>query len=227
METVELPGGSHHRIRYFSGMKEAAELSLHAFKPGARIALSGGSTYKELFRIWRDTGTDFSSTEFFPVDERCVGFETDESNWGNAYRDFLTHIGREMDRENHIRSKEYYEKLLSEKFGAGAPVFDTVFLGAGRDGHTASIFPGTLDRDQEQGSVIETISSEPPVKRLTLTSDVISAAANVITVVSGQGKQGVVRGIMEGDMDLPVVWVLSKCRDTEILIDRGLINSVP
>ncbi|MFW5959763.1 MAG: 6-phosphogluconolactonase [Chitinivibrionales bacterium] len=225
MENIELPGGSHHRIRYFKGMEEAAELSIDVFKPGARIALSGGSTYKELFRIWRETGTDLSKTEFFPVDERSVGFETCESNWGNAYRHFLKYIGRERDRENHMRSKEYYERLLSEKFGSGTPVFDTVFLGAGRDGHTASIFLRTLEQDQDQGSVIETHSLEPPVSRITLTPGVISSAANVITVVSGEGKQGVVKGIMEGNTDLPVVWVLSRCRDSEILIDSRLAKS--
>jgi 6-phosphogluconolactonase len=74
-----------------------------------------------------------------------------------------------------------------------------MLLGAGGDGHTASLFPGDAAlREQERWVTAVTAPRIiPQVPRITVTLPVINTADCVIMLVSGAGKKNIVQSILD------------------------------
>ena len=174
----------------------------------AFIALSGGSTPKLLFEIIVDSfagAVNWSRVHFFWVDERCVPPDHPESNYGMT-REFLLNslpVNEAFIHRIHAEDDPHYEiirygkeivELLPE--ANNFPVFDIVLLGIGDDGHTASIFPNSIELITAQG--ITAVSTHPVSgqTRITLTGGVINNAIYVIFLVTGIGKSEVVAKIL-------------------------------
>jgi 6-phosphogluconolactonase len=209
------------RTVLFGTLEEAASLTAGGIVEG-RIALSGGFTFAALFGFWLTAGPDTGRATFFPVDERVVPFEDPGSNWGMTYRKFLLPLGRESDKKHWPQSAAAYTSILEKAFGAEVPVFDTVFLGAGDDGHTASLFPGGSYLDDRESAVLETISPKPPLRRITLGPAVLCRCKRLIAVVSGMQKTAMVRRLLSGDSSLPLYRVLSLHPSPELFVERRL-----
>jgi 6-phosphogluconolactonase len=96
-----------------------------------------------------------------------------------------------------------YDALLHQHLPAGAPVFDLVFLGLGRNGHTASIFPCSPAFEQKDRWVVEDWVQEEKMHRVTLTPTIINAARLVAYLVSGRGKAPIIKEVLEGQSDKP------------------------
>ncbi len=153
-----------------------------------------------------------------------VPFSNSESNWGTATREFLIPVGKESDKDHFPTSLESFLTILKNIPGTQQPTFDTVFLGIGDDGHTASLFPGGSYLDNMQSTVLQTVSPKPPCDRLTIAPAVISAAKTVIVIVSGSGKSDVVGRMLQNDSELPIVKVLSRRPESVIYVDRSLVK---
>ncbi|MCF7889233.1 MAG: 6-phosphogluconolactonase, partial [Victivallales bacterium] len=100
MEHLILDKNSLHFIKYFKNYEELAFLSV-PYLAETKVAISGGNTYKKLFEYWKYYKNRLKNTEFFPVDERKVPFNSEDSNWGAAYRNFLSKINRDSDKGNY------------------------------------------------------------------------------------------------------------------------------
>jgi 6-phosphogluconolactonase len=75
----------------------------------------------------------------------------------------------------------------------------------GPDGHTASLFPGTEALDEQVLWVRPNYVEKSKMRRLTMTFPVLNAAANVIFLVAGADKAGMLRQVLEGPPEqLPV-----------------------
>ncbi len=209
-------------LRTCDSLPEVARITGEFLSRGA-VALSGGTTYAALFPHWASSGVDCTRSRFFPVDERKVPFDSPESNWGAAWRGLLKPVGKLDDKEHFARSGAHYQEMLRREFPAFPPVFDIVFLGAGSDGHTASLFPGTPEVDDMESVVVETRSPVPPVERITLGMRVLVAARELVIVVWGESKRNVVKAVVEGDTRLPVVKVLTLRRESLVLVDNNLV----
>jgi len=120
-----------------------------------RIALSGGQTPTPLFRLlaaadWADR-LPWDKMTFYWVDERCVGPDHPDSNYGLARRELLsmvpaTHFFRMRGEEDPVEAAVKYEQQIRAEFNLGQhelPRFDFMLLGMGEDGHTGSIFPNS------------------------------------------------------------------------------------
>lgn len=184
--------------------KSIEQLTLETVKymKGPNIAVSGGQTYKTLFAQWSKLGP-FEGVSFFPVDERMVPIDHPDSNWGQARQLFLSPLKKNTDIGHFAASASAYQQLLAKKVG-DPPLFNTIFLGLGGDGHTASLFPQGIELAERNRSVIETKSPLAPVNRVTLTLPTLWAAKNLVTIVIGNQKRVIVDRLLAGDRSLPI-----------------------
>jgi 6-phosphogluconolactonase len=197
----------------------AAEEVVRAAKEsvGARgrftIALSGGSTPKNLFNLLATnarTSLPWERTFFFWGDERHVPPTHPDSNYRMANEIMLSKIP--VAPENIFRvpaenpdaaaAAEAYEQTLRKFFQLEAgpfPVFDMILLGMGPDGHTASLFPGTAGLQEKSRLVIANWVDKLKASRITLTLPVLNAGRCVAFLVSGTDKADALHAVLEGD----------------------------
>ncbi len=173
------------------------------------VALSGGNTPLKIFETLAGKFIDsieWNRIHFYWVDERCVPMNSEESNYGNAWRVLFekTGIGSEQlhpiygetDPDDEIH--RYEDAILKYvQLKVGIPCFDMILLGLGEDGHTASIFPDRLDLFATQDITAHTVHHETGQNRITITGNVINNAARIYFIVSGSKKSGVVKSIIE------------------------------
>ena len=92
-----------------------------------------------------------------------------------------------------------YERVLREAFATNkTPQFDVVLLGLGENGHTASLFPHTTVLKDNAHIFASVWVEEVKAYRLTLTAQVINFAKNIVFMVSGASKAGVLKEILYG-----------------------------
>lgn len=207
-----------------------ADLMREAIRRSAScaVALSGGSTPQEIYRRLahpeRASTIEWPQGHLFWGDERCVSPDDADSNFGMAKRALLDHIPIPAGNVHRILGEwpaetaaRRYERELRDFFGAeptspvtplqkGGIRFDLVLLGLGQDGHTASLFPNSAALEERQHWALATQVPGSGAWRVTLTLPVINSAANVLFLVSGRGKAGILRDALEGkgpDASLP------------------------
>jgi 6-phosphogluconolactonase len=89
-------------------------------------------------------------------------------------------------------------------------------LGMGDDGHTASLFPGSISLREEERWVIAPPDVVKGMARLTLTLPALNAARRALFLVAGQDKADALRRIEAGE-ELPAGMV----RGAEWLVDEA------
>ncbi|MEO6610876.1 MAG: 6-phosphogluconolactonase, partial [Chitinophagaceae bacterium] len=90
-----------------------------------------------------------------------------------------------------------YERSIRKFFPKEKPAFDWVLLGIGEDGHTASLFPGTTVLKEKKKLIREVWLEQKQSWRISFTFPLINKAANVIYLVSGKEKAGIVSEIIK------------------------------
>jgi len=175
------------------------------------VAISGGSTPRAMHGLLATdpfrSDIPWNSTYIFWVDERCVPINDPASNYGAIRNDLLDRIPRLIEQSYPMpvdcsseKGALEYQKTLIDFFQLQEgefPVFDLVFLGIGRDGHTASLFPGQETLDEDERLVVPVKGGDPDVNRLTMTFPVLNNARHVVILVSGRSKAEVLRSIFE------------------------------
>lgn len=210
----------------------AAEFVLEVGKEAVRangrflIALSGGTTPEILYRaltspVFADR-FDWSRTTFFFSDERCVPPDDPRSNYALAKNALFTPLNimpsqvYRMVGESHDPQAAAYEyeqqlRLATKTSPSAKPSLDLVLLGLGEDGHTASLFPEASILRDRQHLIAATQSPKDPPNRLTMTLAAINRASVILFLVTGAGKAGVVRAILdpktEAERQLPAALV--------------------
>lgn len=185
----------------------------------ATIVLSGGSTPAVVFRALatppRVGEVDWSKVIFLWGDERWVGKDDQQSNYGMANLQLLQYIKKSTPEEIHIDTSlnnpeeaaldcENRVRKIFNLQNKDIPVFDIVLLGLGDDGHTASLFPGN-DNDTSDNRIYRSVVSPiDGTKRITITPEVIINARQTIFIVTGAKKADIVNKIlMDSNCNLP------------------------
>ncbi len=181
------------------------------------FVLSGGSTpaplYKKLALPPYADAMPWNVTHFYWGDERIVPPEHEGSNYGQARRLLLDLIQARTENLHRIKGElspigaasDYSERLstLSDLSGDGT-LFDLVLLGLGSDGHTASLFPGSM-KEEERIAFAIAVSADyggRPAHRVTLTPRAINRSRHVVFLVSGSEKANAVKQSISGEFDL-------------------------
>jgi 6-phosphogluconolactonase len=175
------------------------------------VALSGGSTPKVLFDALVARGRaalDWDAVDIWWGDERTVPPDHPDSNFGMAARHLLVPLvlleprihRMEGERDPEAAARDY-ETQLCASLGM-PPVFDYNLLGMGKDGHTASLFPGSAGLTERDRFVIANAVDSPlthgPTTRLTITFPTIAAARHTRVLVAGTDKADTLAGVLDG-----------------------------
>ena len=179
------------------------------------VALSGGSTPKNMFAILADDAAlrnrmPWNRVHFFWGDERHVAPDHADSNYRMANEAMLSRVPVPPGNIHRIRAEnpdagkaaEDYEQELRGFFKLETeelPAFDCVFLGMGPDGHTASLFPGTKALYERKRLVVSNWIAKFQSYRITMTTPVLNNAAMVIFLVSGAEKAEPLQIVLEGE----------------------------
>jgi len=178
------------------------------------IALSGGSTPKNLFNLLATnarTSLPWDRMFFFWGDERHVAPDDPESNYRMAEETMLSKIPVAAGNVFRIKAENpdadaaalEYEQTLRQFFQlepGKVPAFDLILLGMGPDGHTASLFPGTDALKEKSRLVVANWVEGLKTSRITLTLPVLNAARCVTFLVGGTDKATALRAVLEEDV---------------------------
>jgi len=197
-------------------------------KPSCVLGLATGSTpigtYRELIKIHREEGLDFSQVKTFNLDEYLgIGidldkpYEMDQSYARFIYEELLKHIN--IKKENiHIpdgltkepeKFCQWYEDMIKKAGG-----IDLQLLGIGRDGHLAFNEPGssfssrtrvvplteeTVDDNYESFYKKAKIKKEDmPHFAITMGMGTILEAKQLLMIASGKKKAKVIAEALQG-----------------------------
>ena len=186
------------------------------------VALSGGSTPKDLYTLMatdkslRDA-ISWSKMYFFFGDERHVPPDRADSNFRMVNEAMFqrlapdaTHIYRiHGELTDAAEAASRYEADMREFFEAhglveaGFPRFDLIFIGMGSDGHTASLFPGSLALQETHRWVVANWVEKSKTHRITMTFPVLNNAAEVVLLVAGTVKAPMVAEVLERTATAP------------------------
>jgi 6-phosphogluconolactonase len=172
------------------------------------VALSGGSTPRDTYRRLATEAlvskVMWSRVQVLWGDERCVPPDHVESNYRMVRERLLdrvpvpaANVHRIHGEDDPATAAEAYEATLRALLPTPARI-DLVLLGLGEDGHTASLFPGSAAVHEQTRWVMAAHAPAASMWRITLTPAVINAAVEVLFLVSGGAKAGILRRVLEG-----------------------------
>lgn len=199
-----------------------------AARGSAWLAVAGGRTPKEAFKLLAGKAIDWSRVTVTLVDERWVDPTSEESN-------------ERLVRENLLKGPAAAARFLPMKSEAAPNVaaaafadtlpdhpLDAILLGMGDEGHFASLFPGSpalevgLDPATDARCIAVPPGEPAPAQpRLSLTMAEIAKAGTVILLAKGAAKQRMLDRAVEKGVDprhLPMAALLAARPDVRILL---------
>lgn len=172
------------------------------------LAVSGGHTPWLMLRALAAEKLDWADVHIFQVDERVAISGHPDRNLTHLHTSFLDHVpvkpqlhAMPVEREDLEKAAAEYEETLRQIAGS-PPVLDMVTLGLGFDGHTASLVPGDPVLKVTGRDVAVTGYYQDRI-RMTLTYPVLNRAREILWVVTGEEKAGILQRLLKGDASIP------------------------
>ena len=198
-----------------------------------RIALSGGNTpapiYTRLAIIGHDLPWELTRITF--GDERCVPPDDPQSNYRMARETLfvpaavpeksILRMRGEIDPQ--VAAQDYQDQLDLMATQRGEPIYrhDLILLGLGDDGHTASLFPGTVALDETTRRVVANFVPKLDAWRLTFTFPLINRARHVCFLVGAAKNASLIESVMQGDPQFPASRVNPRAGDVTWIIGES------
>ncbi len=179
-----------------------------AHRDVAHVALAGGSTPRAVNALLvaqpRRSKVDWSRVVFWFGDERCVPPDDKDSNYKMNRETLLDPLAVDRGRVHRMRGEDDpgaaaadYDAVLQIELGERSRL-DLVLLGMGPDGHTASLFPGTIGAIDNDKRCIAHYVPQLGTWRITLTPRAINAARSVAISAGGAEKAAALHGVLDG-----------------------------
>ena len=160
----------------------------------ALVAFPGGSTPAPAFEILAARSLDWGKVTILPGDDRMVAHDDPLSNFAMLSRYFGATSATLMPLVGEDGTSA---DNANQRLDALPWPLDLVWLGAGGDGHTASIFPGpdyleALTTDARALRVTpDPLPPEAPVSRITLSANAMRSARHRMVSLRGNDKRDV------------------------------------
>ena len=204
------------------------------------ICLTGGSSPQRLYELlatdaWRNK-IPWQRVHWFIGDERFVRPDDPLNNMTRARRALLDRCAPAAnvhaiptDAASPDEAARRYERELKLFYGAEAfdpirPLFELVLMGLGRDGHTASLFPGFPALGETERWVVGVPEAhvEPFVPRVTLTLPALGCCREMLFEVAGAEKRAILTRVLTGE-NLPANRAHSSAGETIWLVDEAAL----
>lgn len=201
---------------------ELARRLVEAVRAGVTIALSGGSGPRGAYERAAAEAPDWSRSELWLVDDRCVPPDDERSNFRLVRETILDRLDRPPRAVHRIEGERPPEEAAARYDAALDGVrFDLAVMGIGPDGHTASLFPNAPQLDErERRAVVAEPGLEPFVPRVTTTIPVLAATELMAYLVTGGGKAEAARRAFAGPPSRDTPASLVRGRRTVAILDR-------
>ncbi len=174
------------------------------------IALVGGGTPRPIYARLATPGfghrIDWSKVHVFFGDERCVPPDDSRSNYRMAREALLDHVllapatftGSEAKTIRRWQLWPTSKTCNACSAHRQPPRSISICLGMGDNGHTASLFPGTVVAARAGAVVVPQYVEVMKSWRVTFTTVLINAARHVAFLVEGAGKAEMLWNVLEG-----------------------------
>ena len=200
---------------------ELARLLVEAVHAGRSIGLSGGSSPVRGYELAAAEEPDWSASEVWLVDARCVPHDDERSNARLVQEAILDRLER-LPRAVHFVDGDAEPEEAAARYDAeleGAR-FDLCVMGIGPDGHTASLFPrGPELEERERRAVASEARMEPFVPRVTATIPFLAESELMVYVITGADKADAVRRSFAEEPSPDTPGSLVRGRRTLVLLD--------
>ena len=184
------------------------------------VAVPGGSTGPAIFPKLVSQKLAWKKVTVIPTDDRLVPMDDGLSNVRAIAKAFLPSGARVIPIAADIADHKLAGNSADARLQDLRWPPDLVWLGMGKDGHTASIFAGpdlqdALDAPKARravGVMPDPLPPEAPVARVTLTRSAILSARTVMITITGGDKRALLeQAIADGQSSkLPIGRVLAE-----------------
>ena len=177
----------------------------------ASLALPGGRSIGGVLRHLAQQQVDWRAVTLIPADERCLPHGDSERNWHIVERELLQPLRTRpalglpkskpfiyQPRRADCGLDDFRQTLALPRHRDGCIRIDVVVLGAGEDGHVASLFPGSaaLFSNADDYLSIEN-APKPPARRITLGPRAIRGCGTAIVLFFGAAKREAARAFSD------------------------------
>lgn len=207
-----------------SAAADHVEEYINATSRPVTIGLAGGSTPAATYTQLAGRDIDWSQVTLWLGDERWVPHDHAESNTRMVHE---TLVDRVMARllapetafgEPADAAHGYYH-ALEGVFHEGRP--DLVLLGLGDDGHTASLFPDTEALEVDTLDYLANWVEQRETWRLTASMALLWSARQIVFLVQGEGKAGILAQILDDGRAYPAQRVAAGAGDVRWMVDAA------
>ena len=177
----------------------------------ATLLVSGGTSPIGLFRQLALSKLPWKRIRIALIDERFVPTDNPHSNERTVRANLLQEMASKASftgmmydsysLENNLRiAQEKYAEIIEAKNYIS-------LLGMGKDGHTASLFPGDAASEadlkgESQAGIIQTNAPEFPHERLSCNRQLILESKKIYLLISGKSKLEVLNEALEKNLPI-------------------------
>jgi 6-phosphogluconolactonase len=198
-------------------LRAAAEAARAEARSSIALCLAGGKTPEPVYRAMAGLPLEGLAVELWLGDERAVPAMDNARNGRMAERAFAGCVWSPAPRlrlwpeavtaVQASAAAARYEAELCASLGED-PRFDLAILGLGADGHTASVFPGTINASpgpalSPKGMAAVTISPLPPDLRMTFSLGLLARSRRRVFLARGADKLPALRALEAEDAGIP------------------------